>query len=128
MSIVTVRHLMSSPVITFFAEQSLALVEDVMRLRHVRHIPVIDDAQHVIGLVSHRDLMRLSHDGIDVRALMREDVRTIDAEASAASAGGYMLEHNIGCLPVVNGAQQLIGIITERDFLRFAVRDLQLHS
>jgi CBS-domain-containing membrane protein len=45
---------MSSPVVTFFPEQTLGLADDVMHLRHLRHIPVIDDERHVVGLVSHR--------------------------------------------------------------------------
>ncbi len=55
MTPVLVKHLMTAPVVTFFAEQSLPLAEDVMQLKHVRHLPVIDETRRLVGLVSHRD-------------------------------------------------------------------------
>ena len=50
MSPVLVKHLMSSPVVSLFAEQTLPLVEDIMRFKHIRHLPVVEGhtavAQH----------------------------------------------------------------------------------
>jgi CBS-domain-containing membrane protein len=41
---VLAKDIMSAPVITFFAEQTLPLAEDVMHFKHLRHLPVIDDS------------------------------------------------------------------------------------
>ena len=57
MATVLVKHLMTAPVVTMFAEQSIPLAEDVMALKHLRHLPVIDDERRVVGLLSHRDLL-----------------------------------------------------------------------
>ena len=40
---VLVKHLMTEKVVTFFAEQTLPLAEDVMRIHRFRHLPVIDN-------------------------------------------------------------------------------------
>ena len=55
---VLVKHLMSQPVVSLFAEQTLPLAEDIMRYKHLRHLPVVDETGHLVGLVSHRDLLR----------------------------------------------------------------------
>ncbi|HEU0036833.1 MAG TPA: CBS domain-containing protein [Kofleriaceae bacterium] len=139
---VLVKHIMTSPVITLFAEQTLPLAEDVMRFKHLRHLPVIDDERRLLGLVSHRDILRaqisslvgLSTDErrarqeeVRVHQLMTRDVWTVTPEALASVAGRTLLDHRFGCLPVVDG-DRLVGIVTERDFLRFAVRALEQHD
>ncbi|MEZ4368874.1 MAG: CBS domain-containing protein [Kofleriaceae bacterium] len=146
MTQVLVHHLMTTPVITLFAEQTLSLVQDLMRLKHVRHIPIIDDDSRLLGLVSHRDLLRAQTSCLEalaaregaspatppptvrVRELMCEDVMTVAPDAPAAAAGHLLRDHAFGCLPVVDASGRLVGIITDRDFLRFAVRQLELHG
>ena len=51
---------------------------------------------------------------------MREPAITISPEATAKEATRLMLEHKIGCLPVVEG-HTLVGIVTETDILRYVV-------
>ena len=52
-----VADLMTRRVFTLTPQQSLPLAESMMGLLHVRHIPVVDDAGHVVGIVTHRDLL-----------------------------------------------------------------------
>ena len=54
-----VEELMESEVVTLAAGDRLDLADDVMRLGHVRHIPVLDDGR-VVGIVTHRDLLAAS--------------------------------------------------------------------
>lgn len=136
---ILVQDIMTSPVVTFFAEQSMPLADEVMRLRRFRHLPVVDDQQRLVGLVSHRDLLRAQisdltglsrtdrmtrQDDVKVRDVMTVDVWRVHPETSAAVAGQTLLDHRFGCLPVVDGVGVLVGILTERDFLKFALRTL----
>ena len=128
------KHIMSAPVITFFAEQTMPLAEDIMHFKHVRHLPVVDDAGKLVGLVSHRDLLRVQISSLtgltetqrrawqsDVRMgqIMTKDVWTIHPETDAAVAGRTLLDHEFGCLPVVDDHDRLVGIVTERDFIKY---------
>jgi len=139
MSFVLVGHIMSSPVITFFAEQTLPLAEDVMRLKHLRHLPVVDEDNRLVGLVSHRDLLRAQLSSItgfsdeerrarqadvQIQQIMVKDVWTVSADTRAVTAAQTLLDHKFGCLPVVDSDRRVIGIVTERDFLKFAIRTL----
>jgi CBS domain-containing membrane protein len=134
---------MSSPVVTFFEEQSLPLAEDVMRFKHLRHLPVIDDDRRLVGLVTHRDLLRAQistmtglspeqrrarEEEVTVGQIMTRDVWTVTADTLASVAGSTLFDHQYGCLPVVDADHRLVGIITEHDFLRFAIKALRIND
>ncbi len=55
---------------------------------------------------------------LKARDLMKRDVVTVRPDQSIFEAGELMLQHGIGGLPVVDAQGELIGIVTERDFLR----------
>lgn len=140
---VLVRHLMKAPVVSLFGEQTLPLAEDLMGFKHIRHLPVIDEDRLLLGLLSHRDLLRATISTLsgltpverqarqaDVRIdqLMTRDVWTVGPDTNASVAGQMMRDHRFGCLPVVDHERRLVGIITERDFLDFAVKALAMHD
>ncbi len=140
---VLVQHIMSSPVVTFFGEQSLPLAEDVMRFKHLRHLPVIDDDRRLVGLVTHRDLLRAQistmtgltedqrrarEEEVRVRQVMTRDVWTVTPTTLASVAGATLADHQFGCLPVVDEAHRLVGILTEHDFLQFAIKALRIND
>lgn len=140
---VLVRHIMSAPVVTFFAEQTMPLAEDVMRIHRFRHLPVIDSDRRLVGLVTHRDLLRgqisvlsglsesqrrARHEEVRISQLMTRDVWTVNPDMLASHAGQTLLDHRFGCLPVIDQDRVLCGIVTERDLLRFAVKHLQAHG
>lgn len=140
---VLVKHLMTSPVVSLFAEQTLPLAEDIMGFKHIRHLPVIDEEGHLLGLVSHRDLLRAQissltgltleerrarQDNVRIRELMTRDIWTVHPDTLASVAGQTMAEHRFGCLPVVNEKSVLVGIVTERDYLKFATKAIAMHD
>jgi CBS domain-containing protein len=125
---VLVKDLMSAPVITLFAEQTLPLADDIMRFKHIRHLPVIDDDRRLVGLVSNRDILAAGGEPVRVAGIMTRDVWTVGPDVLASIAGETLLDHRYGCLPVVDASGVLVGIITERDFLRFAIKAIGVHD
>lgn len=131
-----VRDWMTPEVASVRRNDQLAIADDVMRLGRIRHTPVLDDhSDDLVGIVSQRDLFRgalASALGYGQHAqqkmmgmLFIKDVMTTDPitttpDTSLADAARVMLERKIGCLPVVEDGR-LVGILTESDFLRFAV-------
>lgn len=127
-----VRDLMTSEVFALTPGDSIVAVRDLMHDHGVRHIPVVDDQGDLVGLVSHRDLLRNSliertdvPDFVETDMLSRlkvEDVMTgsverIGPDTELREAAEIMFENKFGCLPVTEG-QRLIGILTEADFVR----------
>ena len=140
---VLVKHLMSSPVVSLFAEQTLPLAGDIMRFKHIRHLPVVDDDGRLVGLVTHRDILRAQisfltgltdeqrrarQEEVRVRELMTRDLWTVHPDTLASVAGQTISEHHYGCLPVVDDRYVLVGIVTERDFLKFATKAIAMHD
>ena len=137
----TVADLMTKKVVTFFEEQSLPLAQDLMELKKMRHIPVINDERRVVGIVTHRDILRVQSrafnylDGeqpttmapnVPVKKVMSRDVWTVDQNASAYDAGKLLLDHAFSCLPVIDADHKLVGIVTDRDYLKFVLSLLDL--
>ena len=133
-----VRNIMSSPVEYLSVGDSLDLARHLMTAGRIRHLPVIDGNERLIGLVTHRKLLGawVSHGDpkherpreiareIPVDMLMETKVLTIAPDAPAAEAARLIEAHKIGCLPVV-AAGKLVGIVTEADFVRFARKLLE---
>jgi CBS domain-containing protein len=130
----TVKTLMTTEVSTLERNDTLDVADDLMTLERIRHLPVLDEGR-VVGVVSQRDLFRsalavaLGYGEnaqkkllrtIRVKEVMHEPAITVSPEVAAKEAIRLMLEHKIGCLPVVEG-HTLVGIVTETDILRSVV-------
>lgn len=124
----TVEQFMAVDLFTVRPEDVLDLAASLMHWRHVRHVPVEDDAGHLIGIVSHRDLIELMASGklgtsasIIVRDIMKTDLVTIAPDTPTLDALKLMRVNKIGCLPVVKN-ERLVGIITDYDFLTVSAK------
>lgn len=132
MANLTVADLMTSAPICVQREDTLRTAYEWMENERVRHLPVVDADGSLVGVLSHRDLVRHALAGLEEvpmnRVMQYLELRTVDtamavaaetAEASDAvsEAAERMLENKFGCLPVVEGAR-VIGILTESDFVR----------
>lgn len=130
MGLILVRDIMPEKMVTISAGDTLATVEDIMTLGHVRHMPVVH-AGKLVGVVTERDLLRaslsnLSEFGsqerraflqvIEIQRVMSKPPIVIGPDSSVVEAARSMAESKIGCLPVVEG-EELLGLITETDVL-----------
>lgn len=134
-----VKDIMSTNLVTLEEDENLELAENAMRFGRIRHLPVVRDGTKLVGLVTHRDLLRaqvstlagLSPDeraslsvSIKAGAIMATDVHTVDPATPVLEAARLLKEHKYGCLPVVEG-ERLVGIITEADFIDLIIRALE---
>jgi CBS domain-containing protein len=126
-SYLRVEQYMSTDLLTVNEEEAIDLVVNLMDWHRIHHVPVEDNEHRLIGLVSLRPLLRFlaSDEGrgekgpIPVSQVMATDLITVDPETSTLDAIDEMRRHRISCLPVVKD-DRLIGIVTERDFMRIA--------
>lgn len=130
-----VADLMSRDPVAIPAGQSLKALRDKMLEHQVRHMPVVDEHQRLLGLVTHRDLLRHTLierprisayvedtllEELGVEDVMGTEIECVSPETELRKAAALMLEKKYGCLPVVEG-EVLVGILTEADFLRLAL-------
>jgi CBS domain-containing membrane protein len=131
----TVREIMTSVVETLSVGDTLAAARRQLERGRIRHLPVVDGDEHVIGLLTYRKILEawVSHGhpnqerprevarDVPIEMLMEKNVLTIGPDQPAAEAAALLEGHKLGCLPVVEGGK-LVGIVTEADFVRFARR------
>lgn len=130
-----VKDLMSSDLFTLKKTDTLASARSVMDLGRVRHIPIVDDSNRFLGLVTHRDILAATVSrfagidpdtqeeldaGIPTLEIMRTDIQHAAPEADLKDAAQILLKHKYGCLPVLDG-ETLVGILTEADFLSLTI-------
>lgn len=130
-----VSEIMTANVVTISLDEKLDLVDEIMTNGDIRHMPVTQGGA-VVGLLSQRDLLRaklstvLEHseedsrdllEATDVENVMTKDVKFADPNEPITHAAKRMLEMKIGCLPVVGEGNELLGLITETDVMRYFV-------
>src|SRR5439155_3504868 len=105
------------------------LAASVMDWRHIRHVSVEDEDGRLVGLLTHRALLRLLSRGtqaqnthpLTVREIMKTDPVTVSSTTPTLEGLELMRSNKIGCLPVVDDGQ-LVGIVTSYDFLDASAR------
>lgn len=127
-----VSNLMTRDVFALEPEADLEEARELMDERRVRHVPVIDRDGDLVGLLTHRDLLRtslLNHDDVPrfvvrgalrrvkIAEVMTSEVEVIEPDADIREAAQIMFDNKYGCLPVVEGSR-VVGILTESDFVR----------
>jgi CBS domain-containing protein len=124
----TVEDLMTTAMISLKETDTVGRASLEMHVASIRHIPVVDDANHLVGILSNRDLIRAISEGnaaTPVGEVMTRNVRTVRVTTPAHDAAQAMLDGKFGALPVVGDGEQLVGIVTETDFLEIAARALR---
>ncbi len=124
-----VRERMSTQPVTITADAPITEALRVMRQRHVRRLPVLDEEGRLIGIVSEKDLLYASPSPatsltiyemhyllsrLKVTEVMTTSVITIPPDTPLEEAARIMADHKIGGLPVMED-DKLVGIITETD-------------
>ena len=115
-----VKHVMSTDIFLVKKEDSLQLVKNIMAWKKIRHMPVVDEHNKIVGLITNTDVQDLSNHaiekGISVEDVMIKNLITISQYESLEAAKNLMQSNQINCLPVVENGS-LIGLITSKDFL-----------
>ena len=146
-----VASMMSHPVLTPTRDTAVADVVRTMAEHRVSALPVVDQQQKVVGVVtvaelmpqtrnapaSNIELMALCDDYVDAASIseaygsfghlsaadvMKHPVVTIRPEADIGAAAQLMVQHGISALPVVRADGVLVGIVTRTDVARLTLQ------
>lgn len=145
-----VASMMSTPVFTATKDTPIAEVVRTMKERRVSAVPVVDDDQKVIGVLTVSDLipqsrnapasnvqlMSLQDEYVDFASLgsayqklartaaadvMQDKIVTVHPDAEMGTVARMMIDHELGALPVVREDGVLVGIVTRTDVARLAI-------
>lgn len=137
----TVADFMTSNPVTLSRYNSLADARKTMTDNHFRHIPIVDEDQQLLGLVSERNVLAngiSSQNFIDNEELFKIESGTLLADIMTseltivtttmkiADAAHLIHKKKYGCLPVVDEEYRLRGIITDHDFVAITIQLLDM--
>ena len=128
----SVEQYMTTDLFTVRPDDPIELAAHLMDLRGAHQVPVEDDENRLVGIVSYPAILRLVARGgllrgeakLPVSSIMSRDPVTVSTETPIAEAIQAMVKLGVSGLPVVREGR-LVGIVTERDLLRIA-RELLL--
>lgn len=107
----------------------------IMREKRIRRMPVVKKGK-VVGIVTRSDVRQAEPSDattlnvweinyllarLQVRDIMTKDVLTVSPEDTIKTAAALMHDNQIGALPVVDGENKLLGILTESDIFRILI-------
>ncbi|WP_329285334.1 CBS domain-containing protein [Streptomyces sp. NBC_00691] len=110
-----VGGLMTDDVVSAVPAASFREVAKTLAEHGISGIPVLDEDDHVVGVVSESDL--LARRELTARELMTTPAVTVHAEETVADAARLMVRRGVERLPVVDEEERLVGIVTRRDLL-----------
>jgi CBS-domain-containing membrane protein len=128
-----VKDLMQTDVVTLRPTDTLEVADTFMRVGLIRHLPIVDADNQLVGLVAQADLLKASASSVlpsirttennslgtvAVSDVMVTDITTITPDAEIVEAVDLLAAGRLGCLPVVENSR-LVGILTETDCLRY---------
>jgi CBS domain-containing protein len=122
----TVANLMTRSPVVVTEDDAVAGVAELLAGYEITGLPVVDDADRLVGVISQTDLVRLRGStlpwsgwhGLMVRDLMTTPAKTISGSASLDEAARQMTEEHVHRLVVVDIRQTPIGVISESDIVR----------
>lgn len=115
---------MTTKILTVAPDDSIELAASIMNWKHVRHVPVESESGELVGLVSHRAIMKKVIDNNDqespaVKEIMNPEPIFAHPQTATIKAIQLMREEKISCLPIVEN-QKLVGVISEHDLILIA--------
>lgn len=94
----------------------------LMNSRRISALPVIGVDGTLAGILSESDFMNKRVDAEVVGELMSSPVATVAADDLVPIAARILLARNVKSLPVVDGAGQVVGIVSRGDLLKVFLR------
>ncbi|WP_394182709.1 CBS domain-containing protein [Marinomonas posidonica] len=130
----TVADLMVTKLITLRENDSLATAKTIMQEKNIRNIPITNDKNECVGILTQREYLRhafhlVSQFGTQqlskkeqqtpISNAMNKDILTISPEMPLDTAAEFFIDNKYGCLPVLED-DKLVGILTPVDFVKLA--------
>jgi CBS domain-containing protein len=125
--LVEVSEVMSKEVVTVGPHYNVADVASLMDAKRIGSVIVLEE-DRVLGILTERDILKVIGAGEDPKNVaaheaLSDDLYTIAPDASVDEAARKMVQAKVRHLPVIVD-DNLIGIVSIRDLVRWSVRDM----
>ena len=129
----SIEKVLTRDVVTAHLGQSISEIRRVLAKEGFHHIPVVS-GKKLIGLISASDILGISVEGIpsdersmdayldhqfSVEGLMARELQTLPSKSTIADAAEILSNGNIHAIPIVEGEDTLVGLVTSTDLIRY---------
>jgi CBS domain-containing protein/GNAT superfamily N-acetyltransferase len=121
---VSVAEVMTSEVVTSSMGQRCSAAVDLLTTSHIGALPVVNERGELAGIVSETDLMQPVNLRRTVGEVMTRKVITIRDDCSIEDVIKLFLTRKVRCIPVVDAAGALAGVVGRKDILSYYSRRL----
>lgn len=119
------RDLMHSPVICANLNQSMQEAISLMDKYKIRHLPILNTEQVLVGILSDRDILN-SNANTSIEENMSPEVLTAMDSTNVKDLARIMLHEKYSALPIIDLNHRLVGIVTQSDILNFVIHQLPI--
>ena len=133
-----VRDIMTPNPFCISNEASLKDAHQLMQTRNVRHLPVISETRgQFIGMLTHKKMIavvltmlnKYGQGALDrkerftpITEVMDTQVQKLGLDEPLTVVVQYFIDNKLGCLPVVDEHNKVLGIVTSSDFVKLCQR------
>lgn len=126
------KEIMQTRVLTVLRTDPLSKIIDLIVNQDLDYLPVVDQAGKLTGLVTYRDILRLlsqaqTEPGATVEQILTSKVLTATGNTTLQELSRVMVMEQVACVPIVDNAQKLVGIITNSDMMQCIVNHSKLN-
>jgi len=122
-----ISDIMSTNVVTASPDTTILEATNILVKHNISGLPVVDKKKKLLGIVSEKDLLRLTY-GLKTRSytsndspktvqeVMTKEIVTFDEDDSLSDIIKCLMENNFRRVPILSG-DKLVGIISRKDLL-----------
>lgn len=120
--IITTNQLMKQHLYCLGPDELTDTARRLFLNQKIHHVPIVDEDNQLLGIVSDRDLLRASNRELEegqktLGEIMTRRVLVAAPETPIREIAGTMAEASIHAIPVVDKQQKLLGLVTSTDIL-----------
>ena len=117
------RTIMTTDPVIVHPNDSIAAAQAKMKRRRVQQMPVVDDGNHLVGIVTVFDFWKdRAADAAEVCDIMSTDVVKLSPKDKVGTAAELFMDKRFKTFPVVNLRNELKGVITAFDVIRYSYK------
>ncbi len=137
---IPVSTIMSTQLVILNTTDSLEKAERLFKKHNIRHIPVVEGQQKIVGMLSLTDLLRISfadgayEDEEDIESVvyemftlsqvMAKKIRSVAPQTSVREVAELLAAKEFHAVPVVEDGN-LVGIVTTTDLIKYLLKQYQ---
>ena len=134
---IPVSSIMTTQLVVLNTTDSLEKAEHLFKKHRIRHIPVIESQQRIVGMLSLTDLLRISfadgaykdeedietvvYEMFSLPQVMAKNVKTVAPDTTIKEVAELLAREEFHALPVVEGGN-LVGIVTTTDLIKYLLK------